>query len=76
MTSGLLILSTDPVRYFAHPAMRLKLVLLAAAIVFHFTIHNRVAEASTPRAAGPAVAAISLVLWVSIVFGGIFYAFT
>jgi len=76
VTSGLLILSTDPIRYFGHPVMRLKLVLLLAALVFHFTIHNRVALGSYPRAVGPAVAAISLVLWVSIVFSGIFYAFT
>src|SRR4029453_8967150 len=36
VTSGLLIASTDPVRYFNHPTMRLKLTAVAAGLVFNY----------------------------------------
>ena len=76
ITTGLMILSTDPVRYINHPAMRFKLVALAAALGFNYAIHNRVARGDRPASAGRAVAAVSLLLWITIVFSGIFYAFT
>ena len=76
LTSGLMILSTDPIRYLAHPVMRLKLLLLVVALIFNYTIHARTARGGWSPAANRSVATISLALWVSIVFGGIFYAFT
>ena len=76
VTSGLMILSTDPIRYVAHPAMRLKLILLLVALAFNYTIHARVARGSHAPAVSRSVAMVSLVLWVSTVFSGIFYAFT
>jgi hypothetical protein len=54
----------------------LKMYLLAAAIVYNFTVHRKVATMKNP---GPllskSVAIVSLLLWVSIVFGGIFTGF-
>lgn len=76
ITTGFMIFSTDPARYVAHPAMRLKLVLLLVALVFNYTVHGRVALASRSPAVCRSVAAVSLVLWSSVVFSGIFYAFT
>jgi hypothetical protein len=76
VTSGLMIFSTDPIRYMAHPTMRFKLYLVLAALAFNYTIRARVLRGSHIPAAGRSVAAVSLVLWVSIVFSGIFYAFT
>ena len=76
VTSGLMILSTDPVRYATHPTMRLKLVLLLAALAFNYTVRARVLRAGRVSMASRSVAAASLALWVSIVFSGIFYAFT
>ena len=76
VTSGLMILSTDPIRYIAHPTMRLKLVLVLVALAFNYTIRARVVQGSYLPAVGRSVALVSLVLWISIVFGGIFYAFT
>ena len=76
ITSGLMIISTDPIRYFRHPTMRLKLGLLVAALVFNYTIHGRAARGGYSPMVGRSVAAVSLVLWVTIVFSGIFYAFT
>jgi len=76
ITTGFMIFSTDPARYFAHPTMRLKLVLLLVALGFNYTIHSRVARGSRSRVVCRSVAVVSLALWMSVVFSGIFYAFT
>jgi hypothetical protein len=76
ITTGFMIFSTDPARYFAHPTMRLKLVLLLVALGFNYTIHSHVARGSRSRVVCRSVAVVSLALWMSVVFSGIFYAFT
>jgi hypothetical protein len=76
ITTGFMIFSTDPERYFAHPTMRLKLVLLLVALGFNYTIHGRVALGSRSPAVCRSVAVVSLSLWIAVVFSGIFYAFT
>ena len=76
VTTGLMIFSTDPIRYMAHPTMRLKLVLVLVALAFNYTVRARVLRGGYLPAVGRSVAVVSLVLWMSIVFGGIFYAFT
>ena len=76
MTTGLMILSTDPVRYFNHPTMRLKLALIVVALVYNYVVHNRLIGGNHSHTITRAVAAGSLAIWVTIVFSGIFYAFT
>ena len=76
ITTGFMIVSTDPARYFAHPTMRLKPVLLLVALGFNYTIHSHVARGSRSRVVCRSVAVVSLALWMSVVFSGIFYAFT
>ena len=76
ITTGLMIFSTDPSRYFAHPTMRLKLVLLLIALGFNYTIHSRVARVGRSPAVCRSVAIVSLALWTSVVFSGVFYAFS
>jgi hypothetical protein len=76
VTTGLMIFSTDPIRYVGHPAMQFKAILVAVALAFNYTIHSRAARGAYSRAASSAVAMASLALWVVIVFSGIFYSFT
>ena len=76
ITTGLLIASTDPIRYFNHPTMRLKLLFVIVGLVFNYALHNRVAGGDYSPAAGRLVAVLSLAVWTTTVFGGIFYAFT
>jgi Family of unknown function (DUF6644) len=76
ITSGLLIASTDPIRYFNHPTMQLKLLLVVIGLIFNYTIHSRVLRQASAPAAARVVAVMSLFVWTSAVFGGIFYAFT
>ena len=76
ITTGFLILSTDPIRYFNHPTMRLKLMLIVIALVFNYAVHNRLVSGGYSLLTSRCVAASSLAIWVAIVFSGIFYAFT
>ena len=76
ITTGFMIFSTDPTRYFAHPTMRLKLVLLLVALVFNYTIHSQVARDGRSPVVCRSVAVVSLALWISVVFTGILYAFS
>jgi len=75
VTTGLMIFSTDPIRYFHHPTMRFKLVLVVMALAFNYTAHGRVVRSGS-RLAASGVAVLSLVMWVTVVFSGLFYAFT
>ena len=76
ITSGLLLFSTDPQRYAANPSFRFKMITLTVATIYHFTIHRKIANSDTGSAASGASAIFSLASWVSIIFGGLFYAFT
>jgi hypothetical protein len=76
ITSGLLILTTDPLRYYYNWAFRFKITCLLLGILYNYTIHRKVALSDPSPMVGRLVGALSLLLWVSVVFGGLFYAFT
>lgn len=74
--SGMLLFSTDPDHYYLNSAFQFKMVCLVLALIFNYTIHRKVAlsEASSGTVSR-IVAALSLVLWVAVVFSGLFFAF-
>jgi hypothetical protein len=76
ITTGLVIFTTDPVGYYYHPAMRYKGIALVVAIIYNYTIHRKTILANAGPLVSGVVAAVSLALWISIVFAGIFYSFT
>ena len=77
ITSGLLLFTTDPLRYYYNSSFRTKITFLVLAIIFNFTIHRSVAlKATASTAATKLVGFVSIFLWVGVVFGGLFYAFT
>ena len=76
VTTGLMIFSTDPIRYFDHPMMRFKMILVVVALAFNYSVHSRAVSRGYPQIVRSSVAALSLVMWVAVVFSGIFYAFT
>ena len=54
----------------------LKMYVLAAALIYNFTVHRKVAAMENPPPLlSKLVASVSLLLWVSVVFGGIFTGF-
>jgi len=73
--SGLMLFSSDPDMYYLNWAFLIKMVCLLLAIIFNYTIHRNVARSETIPPHSKLVASISLVLWGSVVFGGIFIAF-
>lgn len=75
LISGMLLVTTDPISYFYNPAFRFKMACLLAAIIYNYTVHLRVAMSPHSAFTGAVTGALSLGLWLSVVFGGIFYAF-
>jgi len=54
----------------------LKMYVLAAALIYNFTVHRKVATMENPPPVlSRLVAIVSLLLWVTVVFGGIFTGF-
>jgi hypothetical protein len=73
--SGLLMYSTDPDKFYLNVSFLFKIICLTLAIVFHYTIHHRVALTAASGGRAKVVACVSLALWVAVVFGGIFIEF-
>jgi hypothetical protein len=75
LLSGPLLFSSDPDMYYLNISFQIKMVLLLVAIVFHYTVRRKLLRGELSGALGKVVACTSLVLWTSIIFGGIFIAF-
>jgi hypothetical protein len=74
--SGLMLFISQPGVYKINPIFPIKMYVLLAALIYNFTVHRKVATMQNPPTAlSKLVAAISLLLWVAIVFGGIFTGF-
>jgi hypothetical protein len=72
--SGLLIFSTDPDMYYLNWSFLLKMAALVVAIVFQYTVHRRALSRQLSRVSNVMIASISLLLWIGVIFGGIFIA--
>ena len=71
LTSGPLLLVSEAVRCYKTPAFWIKMALLAAALVFYFTIHRKaVAHADVSRRGVRGAAIVSLALWTGVALAG------
>lgn len=72
LISGPLLLSSEATRCYKTPAFWVKMVLLAIALIFHFTVHRHVVfeEPPAPRARAVWTACLSLTLWTSVALAG------
>jgi hypothetical protein len=72
--TGILLVANGPVRYYFNPAFRLKMILFAFALVFHFALQSGLAfRISDPEKKSVWLklgAALSLLLWLSIGLAG------
>ena len=75
LITGPLIFSSDPNMYLRNASFRFKITMLAIAIIYNYTFHRWVALKQSPGGLGVLAGAISLALWISVIFGGIFIAF-
>ena len=76
MFSGVALFLSQVDVYRVNLVFPIKMYVLAAALVYNFTIHRKVATIKDPPPAmSKLVAIVSLQLWVAVVFGGIFTGF-
>jgi|SRR5579871_1757638 len=74
--SGFTLFLAQTSIYLVNPIFPWKMVVLVAALIYNFTIHRKVALMDhAPPALSKAVASVSLLLWIAVVFGGIFTGF-
>jgi len=74
--SGLMLFLSQADIYLVNQIFPLKMYILIAALIYNFTVHRKVAKMDhPPPALSKLVAIVSLLLWVSVVFGGIFIGF-
>jgi hypothetical protein len=74
--SGMALFLSQVNIYLINPIFPLKMYVLVAALIYNFTVHRKVAAMENPSPAlSKSVAIVSVLLWVSIVFGGIFTGF-
>jgi hypothetical protein len=74
--SGFALFSSMPGVYRVNQIFPIKMYVLAAALVYNFTLHRKVATMENPAPTlSRAAAILSLLLWVAVVFGGIFTGF-
>lgn len=73
--AGLLLYSTDPDKYYLNKIFVAKMIFLVLAIVFNYTLHRKAVQPETSGGWAKAVACLSLLLWISVITGGMFIAF-
>jgi hypothetical protein len=75
--SGLVLVSSQTNIYPVNLIFPLKIYVLLAALIYNFTVHKRKVATmeNPPPVLSKLVAIVSLLLWVSILFGGIFTGF-
>ena len=74
--SGGALFSSQPEVYLINLIFPYKMGALLAAILYNFTVHRKVAKMENPPPGlSKLVAGVSLLLWVSVVFGGLFVTF-
>ena len=75
--TGLLLFASDPDHYYLNSAFQLKISALVFALIWNYTIHRRVAlSAGSSAVLAKLAGGVSLALWVSVVFGGLFIGFS
>jgi hypothetical protein len=74
--SGAALFISQTFVYVPNPVFQAKMVLLVLALLYNFTIHRKIAMAgNSSPGVRKVVAIVSLLLWVAIVYCGIFIAF-
>jgi len=73
--SGFLIYSTDPDMYYLNWIFDAKMACFVLAIVFNYTIHRKVAMSNASPGVGALVGTVSVLMWLIVVFSGLWIAF-
>ena len=65
---------SDPDDYAVNDYFLMKMAVVLVAVVFHYTVHDRMVARGSPGAV-KVTACVSLLLWLAVVTGGIFTGF-
>ena len=71
--SGLMLFASEAMKVYASVPFRVKMILLFAAIAFHYTIYSHMIYTDEPQVSptwNKLAATVSLVLWFSVGLGG------
>jgi hypothetical protein len=73
--AGMTLFLSDPRMYTFNEGFRFKITVFLLAVLYHYTVHAKIV--SSGKGGGVAVMAgvVSVLLWTSVVAGGIFIAF-
>jgi hypothetical protein len=75
LITGPLMFSADAVRYHVNPSFQFKMMCLAAALLFHFTLRRFATRPGAAPLLAKLTGALSLLLWTCVVAGGRMIAF-
>jgi hypothetical protein len=75
LLSGPMLFSSDPDMYYLNLSFQIKMVLLLAALVLHYTLRRKLLRGELSPGLTKPLACISLALWTGMIFAGIFIAF-
>jgi hypothetical protein len=75
LMSGPLIFSSDPNMYLNNSSFLFKMGALLVAILYQYTLHRKVALSDPSPLVGALAGVVSVMLWISVVAGGLFTAF-
>ncbi len=75
LITGPLMFSADAVVYRYNASFQFKMICLALALLFHFTIHRRATRSGTAPLLAKLAGGASLALWTAVVAGGRMIAF-
>ena len=75
LISGPLIWTSDPNMYLHNGGFQFKMAALIVALIYQYTIHRKVAFGNPSTVLGAFIGVVSVVLWVSVIAGGILIAF-
>jgi hypothetical protein len=73
--SGMELYTSDPDMYYLNWSFLIKMMCLIVVIVLNYTLHRKIVASNSTSGGAKAVACLSLALWASVIFGGIFIAF-
>ena len=73
--AGMALFVSDPRMYSFNLGFRFKVTVFLLAVIFHYTVHAKVVSSNSSKGVNAAVGAVSTLLWITVVFGGIFIAF-
>jgi hypothetical protein len=75
LITGPLMFSADAVHYHLNDSFQFKMICLALALLFHFTVRRKASRPGSSPLLGKLAGGVSLVLWIAVVAGGRMIAF-